>query len=183
MEMEMLDKNNTGLIVVDMQGKLAHLVNDSELMFHNVSKLIRGCTLLDLPILVLEQNPEKLGKTAPEIQTLLANYPCIKKYDFNACADPHFVERVTNVAVENWLICGIEAHICVYQTAMGLQQMGKSVELVVDCIGSRHDKNKQLAVTKLQNKDVGITSAEMCLFELIGNCNDANFNGFLDIVR
>ncbi|MFT5283676.1 MAG: nicotinamidase-related amidase [Yoonia sp.] len=179
----MLDTNNTGLIVVDMQGKLAHLVNDSELMFHNVSKLIRGCTLLNLPILVLEQNPEKLGQTAPEIQPLLANYPCIKKYDFNACADPHFVEEVTNADVENWLICGIEAHVCVYQTAMGLQQMGNSVELVVDCIGSRQDKNKQLAVTKLQNKDVGITSAEMCLFELIGNCTDANFKSFLDIVR
>ncbi|MFT4732802.1 MAG: nicotinamidase-related amidase [Gammaproteobacteria bacterium] len=179
----MLGKKNTGLIVVDIQGKLAHLVNDSELMFHNVSKLIRGCTLLDLPILVLEQNPEKLGETAAEIQPLLANYPCIQKYDFDSCADPHFIEQVTNAAVNNWLICGIEAHVCVYQTAMGLKQMGKSVELVVDCIGSRQDKNKQLAVTKLQTKAVGITSAEMCLFELIGNCYDPKFKRFLDIVR
>jgi len=179
----MLDRNNTGLIVVDIQGKLSHLVNDSELMFHNVSKLIRGCKLLGLPILVLEQNPEKLGKTAAEIQALLDNYPCIKKYDFNACAEPLFVEQITNADVQNWLICGIEAHVCVYQTAMGLQHMGKSVELVVDCIGSRQDKNKQLAISKLQSKDVGITSAEMCLFELIGNCNSAKFKAFLDIVR
>nr|WP_297348672.1 isochorismatase family protein [uncultured Glaciecola sp.] len=179
----MLDRYNTGLIVVDIQGKLSHLVNDSELMFHNVSKLIRGCTLLNLPILVLEQNPAKLGKTASEILPLVANFPCIKKYDFNGCADPHFVEQVNKAAVQHWLICGIEAHVCLYQTAIGLQQMGKSVELVVDCIGSRQDKNKQLAVTKLQTKNVGITNAEMCLFELIGNCNDPKFKAFLDIVR
>ena len=179
----MLERNNTGLIVVDIQGKLSHLVHNSELMLHNVAKLIKGCTLLELPILVLEQNPEKLGKTAEEIQVLLANYPCIKKYAFNGCADPHFVDQVNKADVQHWLICGIEAHVCVYQTAMGLKQMGKSVELVVDCIGSRQDKNKQLAVTKLQTKAVGITSAEMCLFELIGNCYDPKFKRFLDIVR
>ncbi len=179
----MLERNNTGLIVVDIQGKLARLVHNSELMLHNVAKLIKGCTLLELPILVLEQNPEKLGKTAEEIEVLLANYPCIKKYAFNGCADPHFVDQVNKADVQHWLICGIEAHVCVYQTAMGLKGMHKSIELVVDCVGSREDANKQVAIHKLQKHDIGITTAEMCLFELMKDCSDPKFTGLLNIVK
>jgi nicotinamidase-related amidase len=179
----MLDKNDTGLIVVDVQGKLSHLVHNSEMMFQNVAKLIKGSILLELPILVLEQNPEKLGKTASEIRPLLNSYPCIKKYTFDACASPRFVEKINKVGVKHWLICGIEAHVCVYQTAMGLKQMGKSIEVVVDSIGSREDTNKQAAITKLLSKDVGITSTEMCLFEMIKDCKDDKFKALLDIVR
>ncbi|GAC27011.1 isochorismatase family protein [Brumicola pallidula] len=179
----MLDRNNTGLIVVDIQGKLSHLVHNSEMMFQNVAKLIKGCTLLELPILVLEQNPEKLGKTATEIRPLLDGYPCIKKYTFDACVSPRFVEQINNVGVQHWLICGIEAHVCVYQTAMGLKQMGKTIELVVDSIASRDDANKHTAITKLLTKDIGITSVEMCLFELMKDCKDDKFKALLDIVR
>jgi nicotinamidase-related amidase len=179
----MLDKSKTGLIVVDIQGKLSHLVHNSEMMFKNVAKLIKGCTLLELPILVLEQNPEKLGETASELRPLLDSYPCIKKYTFDACASPRFVEEINNAGVQHWLICGIEAHVCVYQTAMGLKQMGKSIELVVDSIGSREDANKQVAIAKLLSKDVGTTSTEMCLFEMIKDCKDDKFKALLDIVR
>tara|TARA_R110002124_G_scaffold180989_2_gene348465 strand:+ start:98 stop:637 length:540 start_codon:yes stop_codon:yes gene_type:complete len=179
----MLERNNTGLIVVDIQGKLSHLVHNSEVMFRNVAKLIKGSSLLELPVIVLEQNPEKLGKTAEELQPLLAHYPCITKYAFNGCADPHFVDQVNKANVQHWLVCGIEAHVCVYQTAMGLKGMGKSIELVVDCIGSREDLNKQVAISKLQKHDVGITTAEMCLFELMKDCSDPKFTSFLDIVR
>lgn len=179
----MLNRNNTGLIVVDIQGKLSRLMHSSEAMFANVTKLIKGCTLLDIPIIVLEQNPEKLGHTAPELQPLLAAYPCVTKFAFNACAEPHFVEHVNQANVQHWLVCGIEAHVCVYQTAMGLEAMGKSVELVSDCIGSRDDANKQIAIRKLQSKGVNITSAEMCLFELMKDCGDPKFKAFLDIIR
>jgi hypothetical protein len=66
---------------------------------------------------------------------------------------------------------------------MGLKQMGKSIEVVVDSIGSREDTNKQAAITKLLSKDVGITSTEMCLFEMIKDCKDDKFKALLDIVR
>ena len=169
--------------MVDIQGKLSSIVHNSETMFKSVEKLIKGCSLLELPILVLEQNPERLGKTASQLTPLLSAYPFITKYTFSGCAEPRFVAQVEQANVENWLVCGIEAHVCVYQTAADLKAMGKSVELVTDCIASRSEVNKQLAITKLQALGLGITSSEMCLFELMEDCRDPKFRALLDIVR
>jgi hypothetical protein len=178
-----LKRTNTGILVVDIQGKLSRLVHNSDALFSNVSKLIKGSTLLELPIIVLEQNPKKLGKTDAELQPLISSYPCVTKFAFNACAEPHFVDQLNKVDVQHWLVCGIEAHVCVYQTVMGLKALGKSVELVTDCIGSREDANKQLAIKKLQSQGIDLTSAEMCLFELMKNCDDPKFKAFLEIIR
>jgi nicotinamidase-related amidase len=178
-----LERANTGLIVVDIQGKLSRLVHNSDEMFANTSKLIKGCSLLDLPIIVVEQNPDKLGRTEAELQPLLTNYPCITKFAFNACIEPAFVKELESAQVDHWLVCGIESHVCVYQTVMGLKAMGKSVELVSDCIGSRKDANKQVAIDKMRTQGVSITSAEMCLFELMKNCNDPKFKAFLAVIR
>ncbi|MFQ3248275.1 MAG: nicotinamidase-related amidase [Glaciecola sp.] len=179
----MLKRTNTGLIVVDIQGKLSRLVHNSDAMFANVSKLIKACSLLEVPIIVVEQNPEKLGRTDSELQPLLASYPCITKFAFNACNEPHFVDELNKIDLEHYLVCGIEAHVCVYQTVMGLKAMGKSVELVSDCVSSREESNRQVAINKLQAQGVSITSAEMCLFELMKNCKDSKFKEFLSIIR
>lgn len=179
----MLIKANTGLLVVDIQGKLSHLVHDSESMFRNVIKLIKGCSLLDLPIIALEQNPEKLGSTASEIEALLGTYPHIKKFNFNACNEQTFIEQLNKTNIDTWLVCGIESHICVYQTAMGLKMMDKSVSVVTDCISSRHMNNKMVAIDKFKANNIGLTSVEMCLFELIKDCRDAKFKELLNIIR
>ena len=179
----MLDRCNTGLIVVDIQGKLAHLVHDSSQLFRAVTTLIKASKLLELPIIVVEQNPQKLGATAPELQAHLSSYPRITKFTFNACEEPSFVHEIMQSSVENWLVCGIEAHVCVYQTVLGLQAMGKTVQLVTDGIGSRSKANKRVAIANLQARGIAITSAEMCLFELMCDCRDSKFSEFLKIIR
>lgn len=179
----MLTRGNTGLIVVDMQGTLAKIVHDSELLIANSAKLIQGAQALDLPILWLEQNPEKLGATVSELSDVLISSTPISKYTFNACDERAFIQAVHKSNIDNWLLCGIETHICIYQTALGLMTLGCDVEVVSDCVSSRTVLNKELAISKLMAKGVAITSVEMCLFELVGDCRDAAFKKILSLIK
>ncbi|EHR7861702.1 isochorismatase family protein, partial [Vibrio parahaemolyticus] len=104
----MLSKGNTGLIVVDVQGKLATLMHESDALIENITKLVKGAKALDLPILWLEQNPERLGPTAEPIREVLeSTHLPITKYTFDGCKEATFKVAVENAKVDTWLVCGI----------------------------------------------------------------------------
>lgn len=179
----MLFKENTGLVVIDIQGKLATLVHDSEALVANCEKLIIGAQILGLPIVWLEQNPDKLGSTVSNIRSSLKDIDPISKFTFDACQEPSFVSTIADAKVDNWLVCGIEAHICVYQTALHMHQLGYKVQLVRDCISSRTIGNKQLGIDKLITQGIDITGLEMCLYELVKDCRTPEFKAILGLIR
>lgn len=179
----MLKKEKTGLVIIDVQGKLAEIVHDSERVIANLVKLIQSAKLLGLPVLWLEQNPEKLGETVPALKSALDSVQPISKYAFSACGEPEFAAAVERTKVNTWLVAGIEAHICVYQTALDLMNSGYMVELVSDCISSRSLDNKELALAKLTRKGAEITCLEMSLFELIGDCQAPEFKAALSLIK
>jgi len=179
----MLTREDTGLIVVDIQGKLANIVHDNEKLIANTAALITGAKILNLPILWLEQNPEKLGATIPAISEALSPLEPIAKYTFDGCGSGTFDKAVKQSNVATWLVCGIETHICVYQTVSSLVRQGYEIELVCDCVSSRVLSNKELAISKLAAKGVGMTSVEMCLYELVGDCRATEFKEILGLVK
>ncbi|EGQ9805318.1 TPA: isochorismatase family protein [Vibrio parahaemolyticus] len=182
--MEMLSKGNTGLIVVDVQGKLATLMHESDALIENITKLVKGAKALDLPILWLEQNPERLGPTAEPIREVLeSTHLPITKYTFDGCKEATFNVAVENAKVDTWLVCGIESHICVYQTAVSLRQSGYRVELVTDCVSSRAAANKALALAKLTANGVVLTGLEMCLYEMVEDCRAPEFKEILALIK
>ncbi|EQM12096.1 TPA: isochorismatase family protein [Vibrio parahaemolyticus] len=180
----MLSKGNTGLIVVDVQGKLATLMHESDALIENITKLVKGAKALDLPILWLEQNPERLGPTAEPIREVLeSKHLPITKYTFDGCKEATFNVAVENAKVDTWLVCGIESHICVYQTAVSLRQSGYRVELVSDCVSSRTAANKALALAKLTANGVVLTGLEMCLYEIVEDCRAPEFKEILALIK
>ncbi len=183
----MLMIENTGLIIVDIQGKLARLVHESDALIANSLKLIQGAQALELPIILLEQNPDKLGATVDELNAELNLGPmstdAITKFSFNGCESSEFLQAVKVTNVDTWLVCGIETHICVYQTARGLLELGYNVELVSDCVSSRSLQNKQLGIKRLQSLGAEITGLEMCLYELVKDCRSPNFRQVLELIR
>ncbi|MFW1065551.1 hydrolase [Vibrio parahaemolyticus] len=180
----MLSKGNTGLIVVDVQGKLATLMHESDALIENITKLVKGAKALDLPILWLEQNPERLGPTAEPIREVLeSTHLPITKYTFDGCKEATFKVAVENAKVDTWLVCGIESHICVYQTAVSLRQSGYRVELVTDCVSSRTAANKALALAKLTANGVVLTGLEMCLYEMVEDCRAPEFKEILTLIK
>ncbi|MET3026109.1 hydrolase [Flavobacterium sp. UW10123] len=179
----MLEQKSIGLIVIDVQGKLARIVHNSEKLTKNLEKLIRGCQILSIPIIWAEQNPKGLGSTIFELEKLLIHQNPIEKYSFNALDNETFKQAVRDSGKKQWLICGIEAHICVYQTAMGLLSNNFEVEIVTDCISSRSAESVETAIQKLQQKGASVTNIEMCLYELVKDSRREIFKEILTLIK
>ncbi|MGD9661338.1 MAG: hydrolase [Porticoccaceae bacterium] len=179
----MLQQEKCGLIVVDVQGKLARMVHQSETIIANIATLIQAGKLLSLPIIWLEQYPQGLGETVPELSQLLTDYQPLTKRTFNGCADPAINKAIVASGRQQWLVCGIEAHVCVYQTAMGLLNQNYDVEVVTDCVSSRLANNVELALAKLQGKGAELTGLEICIYELVKDSQSHLFKQILPLIK
>ena len=175
----MLDKQRTGLIVIDVQGKLAGMMHQPEALFQQLRTVIEGARLLDMPIIWFEQLPDKLGATRAEIADLLPGEPLIK-HTFSGMANEEIATAIKNSGCDTWLVAGIESHICVYQTVCELIDSGYQVELVTDAVSSRTEANKNLAIRKMETLGVRMTSVEMALMELQ---RVAEGDGFRQLVK
>lgn len=162
----MLKKEETVLVLIDIQGKLAQIVDESEFVVNNIANIVQGAKVLDLPILWLEQYPKGLGRTVDEIAQHLTDQQPIEKITFSAYDNEEFVQNLEATGRKKILIAGIEAHICVYQTAAQLLEAGYEVEVLADCVSSRTAGNREVGIQKMVQLGARITSVEMCLFEM-----------------
>lgn len=179
----MLRQDNCGLVLVDVQGKLARMVHGSEALIANLDKLIQGCRILSLPIIWLEQNPRGLGPTVPELSQRLTDLQPFEKHTFNGCQAEKVASAIAATGRQQWLVCGIEAHVCVYQTVAGLLARHYEVEVVADCVSSRTRKNSERALGKMQSMGAGLTGVEMCLYELVQDARREEFRDLLALIR
>lgn len=179
----MLSKENTVFILVDVQGKLAKIVQDSEKMIQNLKNLIQGLRILDIPIVWLEQYPEGLGPTNEELVEHLQGIAPIRKITFDACKNPDFIEAIEKTGRKQVLIAGIETHICVYQTATGLRDLGYEVQVVADAVSSRTTLNKEIGLEKMKSLGIHWTSVEMALYELMETAEGEEFKRVLKLLK
>ena len=179
----MLKTKDVTLLIVDIQGKLANLMHEKDLLFENVQKLVKGFQVLGIPILWAEQNPQGLGPTVPEIAGLLSNIQPISKMSFSCCENDRFMQALKSSNRKQVLISGIETHICVYQTAVNLVNLGYTVEVAVDAVSSRTLINKEIGLQKMKDNRVGLTSVETALFELLKVAEGETFKQILGIVK
>lgn len=180
----MLTLNNTALVVIDVQGKLAQLMSQKDSLFDNLQKIIKGAQTLDLPIIWNEQLPEKLGPTIPQIAQLLTNTTQpIAKASFSCCGNPPFMEALKATGRKQILLTGIEAHICVYQSCRDLLDLGYEVQVVTDATSSRTPENRQIGLERMKEAGATMTSAEMALFELLRVAEGPKFKEITRIVK
>ena len=179
----MLKKENTTLLIVDIQGNLAHLMHGKELLFKNVQKLIKGIQILGVPILWVEQNPQGLGPTIPDIADILSNIQPISKMSFSSCRNDDFLQALNALNRKQVLVAGIEAHVCVYQTAADIVDIGYEVQVVTDAVSSRSVINKEIGLQRMRDSGVSLTSVETALFELLKVAEGEQFKEILKIVK
>jgi nicotinamidase-related amidase len=179
----MLNRDDALLILVDVQGKLARLMDNHQGLFQNLRKLVQGAQVLGLPILWVEQNPAGLGPTIPELAELLRDQKPIPKLSFSCCRETAFLTALGATGRHQVLLAGIEAHVCVYQTAADLLRRGYEVEVVADAVSSRLAENKRIALEKVQQLGARLTCVEMALFELLGKAEGPAFRALLQIVK
>ncbi len=167
----MLERDNTLLLIVDVQGKLATLMQDRDTYLNNLKILIKSAEILQLPVIWAEQLPDKLGPTLPEIAEHLNDYQPIAKSSFSCFGNNDLRQALSAAGKSQILVTGIETHICVYQTALDLIRLNKEAHIVCDAVSSRIASNKEVGLQKMKDAGAQLTSTETCLFELM-KCAD-----------
>jgi nicotinamidase-related amidase len=179
----MLDIKECCLIVVDVQGKLAQLMHDKETLFRNVCILIQAAKILNIPILWCQQCPAALGPTVPEIGELLVDVQPINKSAFSCCGDGAFNARLNELKRNQVLLCGIETHVCIYQTVIDLLRKGFDVSVIADAVSSRTPENKQITLSRMGVEGAKLSSTEMVLFELLRTAKHPHFREIAKLIK
>ena len=179
----MITTEDTALVLVDVQGKLAQSMHNKKDLFENLKKMVKGAQVLGVPILWAEQNPDGLGPTMPEIAELFTNQSPVSKFSFSCCGSKQFLRDLEAVNRKNILIVGIEAHVCVYQTAADLTNLQYNVQIVADAVSSRTAENKQIGLEKSKDAGASLTSTETALFELLKEAKGDKFKEIINLVK
>ncbi len=179
----MISCSSAVLIVIDIQGNLFQAMYDKENLLVNATKVIKGAKIFNLPIIVTEQIPEKLGQTIAALAPELDGIERLGKESFSCWGNAHFQEKLKSFGRRNALILGIESHVCVYQTAVDLIDNGYDVHVLADAISSRTKENNHIGLTAMTGAGAHLTCTEMVLFELLRSATDANFKDIYKIVK
>lgn len=179
----MLHKDQTAFVLIDVQGKLAEIVHESQQMKENIKTLLQAMKILEIPILWVEQYPEGLGPTSAELLPYLTEQKPIRKVTFDACKTEEFVEKVKATRRTQMLLAGIECHVCVYQTAYGLKQLGYDVEVVKNAVSSRRLEDKEIGLEKMKAAGILVTGVETAIFELMEVSGTEQFKQILQLLK
>lgn len=179
----MLNQNDCCLVIVDVQGKLAQLMHDKETLFKSIRILIQSAKILNIPILWCQQVPAALGATIPEIAELLTDNQPINKSCFSCCGCEEFNSKLENLGRKQVLLCGIETHVCVYQTAADLLAKNYKVDCVADAVSSRTPSNKDIGLKRIAAEGACISSTEMVLFEILKTADHPSFKQIAKLVK
>ena len=171
------------LMVIDVQEKLFATMYEQKKVKDNIVRMVEGAKILKVPIIWTEQYSKGLGPTIPELKSALKGHTCYEKITFSCADDDQILKAVEKVKPKDILLCGIEAHVCVYQTAVELIEMGNAVHVVVDAVMSRYKSNHEVALRKMEQVGVNITSVEMALFEFQGAAKGETFKPIAALIK
>lgn len=175
MDKFILNKDNAVLVIVDIQDKLAVVMDQKEKVADNCLHLIETSKLLNIPIVVTEQYPKGLGPTINEIKDALPSYEPLEKVTFDCCRGEGFPEKIASLRKTHIILTGMETHICVLQTCLGLLGKGYFVHLVGDAVCSRKKADYKTGREMMRDAGAVITCTETILFQLLEKAGTPEF--------
>ncbi len=179
----LIRRSKSLLLLVDMQERLAPAIDGGEQAIERASILIRAARRLDIPILATEQYPKGLGPTLRPLAALLGSAPVLAKTAFSCADDPAIRAALEEAGRPQILVCGMEAHVCVLQSALGLQALGHEVFVVADAVGSRRPESRTLGLERLRAAGVGIVDVEMTVFEWLEQAGTDLFRELSKLIK
>jgi nicotinamidase-related amidase len=165
MKSEMLEKDRSTLLVIDVQDRLFPHIHERQSMLVRIDLLISAAKLMNIPVLATEQYPKGLGKTIAEISRVIPDVQPLEKVDFSCLPAPGFKDRLASLQRRQVILTGIETHVCVTQTALDLIAHGEEVFVVADATGSRRALDAETALRRLDHAGAVIMTAESVVFE------------------
>jgi nicotinamidase-related amidase len=175
-----LKPEECALAVIDIQEKLLPPIFEKERLVRNAQLLVRLADILSLPIIVSTQYQKGLGKTIDEISSLLPQVKTVDKLEFGCFGNGEYCSTVAGLANRNTLLlCGMESHICVMQTALGALNQGLNVHVAADAVSSRTELNWKIGLNRMQAAGAVMSSTEMMIYELLGKSGTPAFKEML----
>lgn len=178
-----IQRSDTVAVIVDVQERLFPHIHEHGQIEHTMRTLIRGLQILDIPIVLTEQYPKGLGPTIASIRELVPDTAAMEKMTFSCCGSEDFLRTLYGLGRNNVVLMGIEAHVCVMQTALDLLESGYAPVVVADAVSSRSLHNKDLAIARLRDEAAIITSCESLLFELCVVAGTDEFRQISQLVK
>jgi nicotinamidase-related amidase len=179
-----LERTATAVVVIDIQEAFRNAIPDFAVVASRASMAVRGFQTLGVPVIVTEQYPKGLGKTAEEIQLVLGEYAEVfEKTAFSSCGASSFMDKLSDLGARQIVLCGLETHVCVSQTAHDLLDRGFQVHVLSDTVCSRFEHDKQAGIRKMYASGVLPSSIEMALFELMRDSTHEQFKEVQELIR
>lgn len=161
-----IEKDQTLGVVIDIQERLFPHIHQNDALLKKSQILLQGLQALKVPLLVTQQYTKGLGETVEPIKSILEQSNYIEKKAFSCCDDTSFSGELSEHNRKNVILIGIESHICVLQTAIDLKSKGYQAIVVEDCVSSRNENDKKIAIERLRYEGAIITTTESILLEL-----------------
>lgn len=181
--MSLIKREDALLLAIDFQEKLMPAMSNGEETEERAAKLIGGMKVFDIPAIVTQQYTKGIGPTTAKIVEALGDFEHVEKTSFSAMRTQEFKDRLAATGRKNVVICGVEAHICVLQTALQLMDEGYNVYLVVDCIDSRNENDKMWGISRMGDAGAVITTYESVLYEILQDSRAEGFKAISAIVK
>ena len=181
-----LQAEKSQLLVIDVQERLAPVMHDMDAMTHQCGTLIEAACHLDIPMMISEQYRKGLGATLAPLREKAQNAPLMEKMHFSCFDDPNmrnYLEEKAKSGHEQFVLTGIEAHICVAQTALDLAAAGHQTYVVADAVTSRKPRSVEIALERLRDEGVKIITTEMALFEWLHQSGTDMFKKISKLVK
>lgn len=181
---ELLTPDHCALLVIDIQEKLLPPIFEKDRLVRNSQLLVRLAKILSLPIVVTTQYSRGLGAVVPEIASLLPELQPLDKMEFGCFGNSEFCSNIASLKERSTLLlCGMETHICVLQTAMGALNEGRSVHIAADAVSSRTELNWKLGLERMRDAGAVISSTEMMIYELLHKSGTPQFKEMLKYLK
>lgn len=178
---ELMSVNDTALLVVDVQEKLMGAIPDADRIVWNIGRLIDGAKFLGLRVVATEQNPKGLGPTVRELAQRLGPLPSKMAFSCGGC--PGLFDELEAQGIDKILLCGIECHVCIQQTALDLLAAGWRVYVAIDAVSSRFERDYRVALGRMDSAGAVLTTTEAALFEWCQEAGTPQFKQISQLVR
>jgi nicotinamidase-related amidase len=178
-----IKKENTALLIIDLQDKILQNIEEEKELIANCEILIKSCQVLEIPIIYSEQYRKGLGETNAKISELLDKIQPIEKVEFSCLENSEIKKKLESLGKRNIIVAGIEAHICVQQTVLDLMDEDFKPIVVANCVASRREIDKKIALKRLRDFGADITTYEAILFELLVSAKNPAFKAISALIK
>jgi isochorismate hydrolase len=183
MHPRLAQRDDAFLLILDMQTPLLNVMNAPERLLANCKILIEGVRTLGIPIFATEQYPDRFGATTDDVRSRWGEVVPAGKMVFSGCRCAELMRQIEATGRNTAIVCGVETHVCVNQTALDFMANGYTVHVPADAVDSRTDLNWRLGLEKMRDAGAVMTSTEMVLFELMEKAGTPEFKALLPLFR